>query len=233
MRNFGFITFCILLFAGFLQFYSFIHYKFSGIEVLRSEVSELKRSAQEEQLKAQLAQYQLEDYEQYVATVLPNEFKAYAASSENLQARLAPLRSLASIGPHSAAADIQIERASSLYERGRQAFASKKFDESNEIFTKLLSLYPSSIHAPDSYFLLAEGQFQSNDFEDTIKTIGTMVSLFPENELTGFALIRLGKIFESQERLEDAVDVYKAVLKSYPKVALQKQAQACLKAVQL
>jgi TolA-binding protein len=60
-----------------------------------------------------------------------------------------------------------------------------------------------------------------------------MISLYPENDLTGFALIRLGKIYENQERLEDAIDVYKAVLKSYPKVTLQKQAQACLKAVQL
>jgi hypothetical protein len=60
-----------------------------------------------------------------------------------------------------------------------------------------------------------------------------MVTVYPENELTGYALMRLGKIFEIQNRLEDAGDIYRAVLANFKQPALQKQASANLKAVEL
>ena len=60
-----------------------------------------------------------------------------------------------------------------------------------------------------------------------------MVELIPHHELTGFALIRLGRIYEMQNRNEEAVDIYKTVLRSYPQRDVASQAKASLKGVEL
>jgi TolA-binding protein len=71
------------------------------------------------------------------------------------------------------------------------------------------------------------------DFEACIEVIDGMMDLYPDSDLTGFAILRLGKIYENQDRIEDAIEMYKAVLKNYTDKSLVQQAQANLKAVAL
>jgi TolA-binding protein len=85
----------------------------------------------------------------------------------------------------------------------------------------------------ESYFLMAEGHFLSNELEECTAIVQQMVDLFPQHELTGFALIRLGRIYEIQNRNEEAVDIYKTVLRSYPQRDVASQAKASLKGVEL
>ena len=70
----------------------------------------------------------------------------------------------------------------------------------------------------------------------TIGVIGVVMgasSVVIHHELTGFALIRLGRIYEMQNRNEEAVDIYKTVLRSYPQRDVASQAKASLKGVEL
>ena len=60
-----------------------------------------------------------------------------------------------------------------------------------------------------------------------------MIELFPTHELTGFAMVRLGRIFEAQKRAEEAVDIYKTVLRSFPQRDVASQAKASLKGIEL
>jgi TolA-binding protein len=60
-----------------------------------------------------------------------------------------------------------------------------------------------------------------------------MVELFPQSELTGFALIRLGSIYQIQNRNEEAVDIYKTVMRSYPQRDVASQARASLRDLEL
>ena len=97
----------------------------------------------------------------------------------------------------------------------------------------MIDRYPESLHVAEAHFLLAEGQYRLKEYDSSVATIEKMVDLFPENELTGFALLRLGSVFEKQDRLEDASDIYQAVLGNFKQTDLVHQAQASLKAVKL
>lgn len=102
------------------------------------------------------------------------------------------------------------------------------------MFRKLIKHRPDSIHIPESYFLLVEGLYQTREFEECIEWIDKMLVLFPEDELVGFALLRLGQLFTFQDRFEDAVDVYKTVIHTYSKNdVLVKQAKIFLNEISL
>ncbi len=226
MKTPVFASICIILFASYLQFYSFMRYKFSGIDGLKSEVAYLKSDLEKERFKGELAKFQHDDFKQHVATLVPQAVKSTQGKPENFQ-----LRSLASVVSESP--KVKFERASSLFEKAKQAFRAKKLEESNRSFAQIIKLYPESVHLIESHFLLAEGQFQAKEFEACLATVELMVAKFPEHDLTGYGLLRLGKVFEKQDRPEDAADVYQAVIRSYGDAGLKKQAKSLLQSVAL
>lgn len=193
-----------------------------------AQMEKVEQVRREESLRADLAEDRLSDFKGQVAAVLPHELSQADAKNQY------PLRQLASVVTQQGA--LQIERASGLLDNGKAKFRLGEFDESNSILYSLIAKYPESVHIAEAYFLLAEGQFQSKDYEASIATIEKMISLFPENELTGFALLRLGRIYEIQDRLEDASDIYKSVIANFKQPQwsdLQKQAQVSLEGVRL
>ncbi len=226
MKTPVFASICIILFASYLQFYSFMRYKFSGIDGLKTEVAYLKSDLEKERFKGELAKFQHDDFKQHVATLVPQAVKSTQGKPENFQ-----LRSLASVITE--APKVKFERASSIFEKAKEAFRAKKFEESNRSFAQLIRSYPESVHLIESHFLLAEGQFQSKEFESCLATVEQMVAKFPEHDLTGYGLLRLGKVFERQDRPEDAADVYQAVIRSYGDAGLKKQAKSLLQSVEL
>jgi len=128
---------------------------------------------------------------------------------------------------------LDIERASGIFENAKTAFREKDFEESSSLFSRLVEHYPSSAHLPEAQFLLAESQYQLKEYGLSAAAIEKMVDVYPENELTGFALLRLGKIFEAQNRIEDAGDIYRAVIANFKQPELIRQAGLSLKAVDL
>ncbi len=134
-----------------------------------------------------------------------------------------PLRNIASIAV-APTLEKKLERASSLFEKGKTFFREGKYGHSNKIFLNLIEKYPESIHVVESYFFLIEGKFQSKELEDCVVFIDSLMSKYPESELTGWSLLRLGRIFEIQERFEDSVDVYQTIIGTYQDKELKKQA---------
>ena len=167
------------------------------LEKLKSQMAVVEKERGRAELRAQLLEHEMADYQSRSATLLPEVPK------ENFDPSGYQLRQLASV-----IADpgdkIALERASGLFEKAKTSFREKDFEGSNQLLKGLLAKYPESLHVPAAYFLLAEGYFQMKDYSESVLQIEKLVDAFPENELTGFALLRLGHIFEVQERLEDA-----------------------------
>jgi tetratricopeptide (TPR) repeat protein len=82
-------------------------------------------------------------------------------------------------------------------------------------------------------FLLVECNFILREFENTIAYTNKMLDLYPENELTGFAMLRLGKVYEEQDRLEDAIEIYKTLLNTFPNRGVASAARNSLRSVEL
>jgi TolA-binding protein len=225
MKNFVFLNFCMMLVAALVSAHSLFKTAITPVEDFQSRIKALDREKQEAELKAQIHAYKLAEFQQDVASLLPDAIRNQPDD------KAYPLRQLASVS--AGARGIVIERASSLMESGKGEFRESKHEAAARIFRSVISNHPDSLHVIEAHFLLAESLYQIQDYDGAIAVVERMVDLFPENELTGFALLRLGGIFEVKERYEDAGDIYKAILNNFKHQELSRQAQASLKAVRL
>lgn len=225
MRNNWFLVFILILFSGVLALNGYIREHFNPTQSLIHKIAALEQAKRQADLRSRLALDQLNDFRSQVAIVLPQALDA------NVQKESYPLRQLASVV--SKGDPLVIERASSAFEKAKTEFRNKNFEDTAVLLKDLIEHHPDSTHIIDAYFLLAESEYQIGREEKSVETIETMISLFPESELTGFSLLRLGKIFEKQDRLEDAADIYRSVLTNFQQREIVTQASAALKAVAL
>lgn len=231
MKTQVFVSFCALIAAMILAIHGLVRDNRAPVAKLKEQLAALEKERERAELRAQLMAYEIADYQTRVATLLPPGAHE-KNGDEGADVEKFSLRQLASVVT-TGGDSIQIERASGLFEKAKTAFREKDFEGSNELLRSLLRKYPESTHVPAAYFLLAEGHYQRKEYAESALNIERMIEIFPENELTGFALLRLGHIFEVQDRLEDAGDIYKSILANFKQPELVKQAHVSLKAVTL
>jgi len=224
MKPSVFIAFCWFLAALFVQSFLYFQNRLNGSEHLKAQVRILEVQLAENEIQTELVRYQLADFQQQVASLLPSALSSPSGESPQ---RLNELRGLASVVQKSE--PIRFERASTIFERAKNEFRLQKYDSASEGFEKLIRERPESIHVPEAFFLLVESQFQSKNFQAAVANIERMAVMFPENELTGLSLLRLAKIFQIQDRPEDAAAVLNAVIATYANPKIKDQAQLNLR----
>lgn len=219
------IPFFALVLSGFyLQAYWVMRERYNEVPELtrRLELSE-ERLAQEK-FRLSLQEEQIRAFKMDVAATLPPSLKGVVQPSKLYQ-----MRNLASVMKQGRNESVTGMVAETLFSTGKILFRDGHYDRSNRLFKKLIERYGYATQAIEAHFLLAEGQYQMGDMEGATNTIHSMIELFPESELTGFAMIRLGQIFESRDRYEDAVQIYRTVLRSYPYRSVASQAELKLR----
>ena len=170
------------------------------VEKMEADLAELQKE------KAKLA-YQFEDFRQNAALHWP-------------EARKKDYRWPASI---------TVDLSTSLYEKGRRSFQEKKWDEALTIFNQLLSEYPYSKWVTEAQYYLCEVEFQVRDFKATADCVAQMVEMFPESELTGFQLMRLGQVHEINGQVGEASEVYQIVQSQFEEPILKRQSMESIK----
>ncbi len=223
-----FAAFSLILTLVWMNFYANVRENFNGVSEYQRELSRLKKEMQDQRLAQSLEREGFLEFRQHVAELMPSALEMKGDGQQGY-----PYRSLASVISRKEAELIRGTIAKTLFEKGKQFFRAKNYLKSNQVFKEIIQRYSYSPYVPESYFLLAEGHFQENDLEECVATIQFMVEQFPQNELTGFALIRLGRIYEMQSRKEEAVDIYKTVIRSYPQRDVASQAKASLRGLDL
>lgn len=198
---------------------------YSGIEQFQSEAAHYKLKLKEQKLKTALVESQMREFQQYVATLIPGQISPKADAY--------PLRSLASALKKSEILPVKILTAQQLMERGKNDFRQGDFAKANQSFEKIIQYYSYSPEIIEAYFLFAEGFYQQRQFESCVQTIQSMMELFPASELTGFAMLRLGRIFEIQKRSTEALGIYKTVVRSFPQRDLASQATESIRILEL
>jgi TolA-binding protein len=223
-----FLSFILVLALGWMQFFWTAQKHFNGVGEYKEKIEALNVQVNEQRLKTKLAQEDYLEFRQNVASLMPHVLPIAGQGEKGY-----PLRNLAAVlAPGSNEAVTQLI-SKTLFERGQQLFREKKFQESNHVFKQFIDRYSYSQHTPEAYFLWLDGSFQLGDFSQCAELANQMVELFPGTELTGFALLRLGRVFENQGRAEDAVDIYKTVMRSYPQRDLSSEAKKSLQGLDL
>lgn len=211
MRNSIFLSAMSILFIGWISILGIFRTHFAKQDVEKERIPILQAALERERLRSDILKEQFVDFKVHVATILPEALDQYEKKEQGF-----PLRSLASV-VQKPKTDKLVEGLSvAPFERAKHEFSNKNYEESAQLLQKYIREYPFSSKLPESYFLLMESYYQDKNFGDCTKTIDAMVRHFPENEMTGFALIRMAKIMEEQGRNRDASDIYRTVLKSFP-----------------
>lgn len=224
MKVTTFLSFILVLTLGWMQFYAAVRERFNGIEELQQKVAAIEKHAVQREVEIALDREQFLEFRQNVAALMPDVLKKNGMGEEGY-----PYRSLASTITKGEALEVKKTIAKTLFERGKSYFRSKEYAKAIKVFKQVVDRFGFSTYVAEAYFLMAESHFQQNELEECTTTVNTMVELFPHHELTGFSLIRLGRIYEIQNRNEEAIDIYRTVMRSYPQRDVASQAKASMR----
>jgi TolA-binding protein len=221
--NFLFISFCFALVIGLLQSYNFFQNYFSPVKEIQAQVKSEKKKVEVQKLLTALAQAQLEDFKSSVATILPNKINGTDLQSHQL-------RSLASVVKDGEPLDL----STVLLEKAKSEFRRGNFKASSKVLKELIQKYPSSPVIVDAYFFAAESFYMNGQSEECLDFVDQMMIQFPENELTGFIMLRMAQIMQSRNQGDEASEVYRIVINNFKgNKDLQKQAEKLLATVEM
>lgn len=222
------ITFVFTLTLALVYTFLFLQARvtFSGLDEAEYRVQALKNHVERQKIRTAMVQMQFDEFRNFVSVTLPEDIPANTEEHY-------PLRQLASVLKTSDSYKLKLVKASDLMAIGKQHFAAEEYAEANQNFKKIIDFYSFSHHVIEAHYLYAEGLFLMSDYENCVSIIKTMIELFPESELTGYSMLRLGKIFESQRRSTEAMDIYKAVLSTFPNRGLATAANESIEGLEL
>ncbi|MEO0337352.1 MAG: tetratricopeptide repeat protein, partial [Pseudomonadota bacterium] len=109
----------------------------------------------------------------------------------------------------------------------------RQYRDGETALEKLIRKFPDSLHVIEAHYLIVEAFSQQDKHDKVIMWIEKMVENFPANRMTGYAMLKLGGLFELDGRHEDAIKIYKTIVAVYDDQVLLKQAQKAVKELQL
>lgn len=209
-----FIASILTVTSGLVVTFSYLKAHFSGASYLKQKAVHLKKQAEEDRLKLIVTESQLLELKAEVMNELYGASYLKKPTTKNYS-----LRNLASISGANST-----EKVSEFYEkfkskrlflRAKKSFIEKNFTEAILGFNELIEKYPSSPYIVKSYYLLSESLYLTGDQGRFVDAVDQMVSLFPGDELTGHVLLKLGDLYTTENRLEEASEIYTVIIKSY------------------
>lgn len=211
-----------------MQVYSSARHIYSGLTEHKAEIRHLHQALQARDTELKMHEEHFLEFRQNVATLMPDVLKEKGLGEEGY-----PFRSLASTLSKTDSVEIRKTLAKTLFEQGKEFYRREEYQKANRMFRSVIENYGFSPYVVESYFLMSEGHFQSGEFEECTSLVQRMVELFPSHELTGFAMIRLGGIYRVQNRTEEAIEIYRTVLRSFPQRDVARQAKESLRGLEL
>lgn len=226
MKNHVFVYSILVMTVLVLQSYISFQGYFFEHSPHKAESEFLKKKLIQTELELAISDYELRKYQQEVAQLLPQQ------KEEVQQTYL--YRKLASLTYQDSENDLGVKlRANTLFKKAKTQFRKEDYKASSQILESFIHEYSFTTEAIEAYFLLSESYYQLKKWNKAIHVVEKMVDLFPANEMTGFAMIRMGKIYESQSRSDEAIEVYRLVMTSFPYRGLASQARDSLRDVGL
>jgi TolA-binding protein len=224
MKRSVFVSYVLFLTIGFSWFYTATREHFRRPDEYLKKIKILNETVAVEKLRHFRSRYEFMEFRNYVASLLPSAIQQTGEGEKSY-----PLRGLASLVQSKPNEKLIFNLASVKFEDGKILFRSQKYEDSNQFFSKYIRDYPYSPHIVEAFFLLSEGYYLTRQWDDCARVVNKMIELFPADETTGYAMLRVGKIYEHQERHEEAIQIYETVVKSFPARGIATAATASLR----
>jgi TolA-binding protein len=124
-------------------------------------------------------------------------------------------------------------RGEATLKKGRDLFVAGDYVRASELLEDFVARYPGHPQIPVAAYLLQESYFLTDHLERSVHMIDFVITHFPETELSAYSMLRLGKIFEKESRVEEAAEIYQTVIDHYPKTLAKSVAQGRIKELDL
>ena len=98
---------------------------------------------------------------------------------------------------------------------------------------KLIEKFPDSVHVVEAHYLIIESYAQMEKNMNLVMWVEKMVELFPDNRMTGYALLKIGSLYELEGRHDDAIRIYRTIVSAYDDNSLIEKAQKAVKSLDL
>ena len=209
MRNQGiFLVFILCLTLGLSLASQVFHEHYSDSQDLHQQISHLNEQREKEALKVTLLQNQMEDLKAHVYQTLDKK----TTMAWNEKQWLASLRGPASVAPLE-------PKSGTLMANAKKDFIKKDFPAAGEKLKQLIEKYPTSRDIIEAHFLLAEAYYLSGQAEASLDLVDQMMTRYPESELTGYIMLRMGQILQNRNQNTEAREVFDTVIRQFPKSA--------------
>lgn len=218
-------SFCVLLTAGWALFFARAKAFYDRPDHYIAKIELLNKKVKKEKLRHLFTQYEFEGFRQHVATLLPGVIEQKGKGEKSY-----PYRSLASVVHKSNSDELNQYGADQIFKSAKESFRQRRFHNAIKQFNVLIQKHSYSAHIPESLFLKLESHYQVHEFSHALAAYESLVDLYPTSELTGYAMIRVGKIYESEKRFDDATDIYRNVLAVFPQPEIASLAREQMKA---
>jgi len=207
--NFLFISFCLGLLAVLIQVNSYFQNYFSDAKEYIHLSHKLRFENEKEKLRTALARNQLKDLEQDIARILPtSELRVTTAKNYQLKQIASSLRVPAS--------EEGVDLSSVLMEKGKSELKGDRHESAVQIFKEVIQKYPVSTQVVEAHFLLGESYFQTGQYDECLDTVYDMMSHFPQNEMTGYLMLRNAQILSQRKRSAEAAELYRVIIRQFP-----------------
>jgi TolA-binding protein len=215
-----FAFFILILLFGIQAIFFTFKSELDGKQELQFEIATLKKEVEREKAKTEIANYELESFQQKVAIALP----------KNIPGQEYSVRNIASIVSTTQPLDIKTKIE---FSEIKKLYLDEHFEKAALELKDYTHNYPESTFVLEAYYLLTMSYYKSSQYENAIQTVDILVAQFPDSEMTGLGLLVMGDIMKKKERFEDAKEIYTTVKKNFAYPELKKQAEAKLEEIKL
>jgi tol-pal system protein YbgF len=220
------VMWSLILVTLWMGVFGFFNKYFDGAELEKARVATLQEKLAREEYALAKSEFKFSEYKDFLAS--------QGVRIQDQTSWSDPTRAVASVMAESEYRDLPVlQPGELLFKKAKYLFASGDYKRSSELFDDFLSQYPDHPDLPEAGYLLSESFYLSGQVDRSINTIEFMTNHFPETEFSAFALVRLGNIFEKQDRPDEAVEMYNLVIKNFPKSQASKLAESMLQKVNL
>lgn len=213
-------TFILIMLFGIQAVFLTFKGELDGRQELEFELASLKKELEREKAKTEVAYYELESFRQKVALTLP----------KNIPQQNYSIRSIASVVTKTKPLEI---KAKINFSEVKKLYLDQKYEKAAVELKEYTETYPESPFVLEAYYLLAMSYYKSKQPEKALKTVDILVEQFPGSEMTGLGLLVMGDIMKSQERYDDAKEIYNTVKRNFVYPELKKQAEIKLEEIKL
>lgn len=218
MRRNGLFIFAFLLALLFWQWaYFTIDRHYSGLAEAQQKIALLNSEVERSMVRAEVVQWKFDLFRQQVAKSLPTMLETLEPSNRGEG------RSIASVAQAPPEEFLLLAQFETSIEDLRVLFEKRQYKEVIRKAKNIINMSPVSPSLVSVYFMLAESYYQDHDFEACFSTAQQMIQLFPEQEKTGYVMLRVGMFLKEKNRFEEAKNMFSLVAHAF---AEQKELKA-------